>query len=275
MSKRVIINADDYGITEGVNLSIKELSEAGVITSTAVMTNMPYYREIVSLKNNIGAGIHLNLTEGAPVSGADKIPSLVNEDGIFFELPQLIKRVKQGLVSKAEASIELDAQTQKLIDTGIQPDHINSHESFLKYPFFVEIVKNIGKTHRIPAVRAFSQRKYDYTRLLSPRKILVSMYLAYQKFEYKRADFKVADRQDSLLKFGQDYQWSCEKLKSILNDIPEGVLEIVVHPGHCDKDTLPLGEYVKEREVEHKVLSNHINEIKNIPGVELIRFEDI
>ncbi len=275
MSKRIIINADDFGITKGVNKAISELADARVLTSTAVMTNMPYYKDVLALKDKIGIGIHFNLTVGLPVTDTRKIPTLVNEYGYFFELPQLVELVRQRKISKSEAEIELEAQTRRLIEIGIQPDHINSHESFLKYPFFVDIVKKLGKAYDIKAVRTFSQRQFDYTRLLSPRKIMVSIYLAYQKFQYKKEGFHFADKQDSLLKFGLNFKSACKKLGSILNNLPDGVLEIVTHPGYCEEDTIPLGKYVNEREVELKTLLSNFNEITMLPNVKLIRFKDI
>ena len=275
MNKRVIINADDFGITKGVNKGISELADARVLTSTAVMTNMPYYKEILALKDKLGIGIHLNLTEGLPVTDTRKIPTLVNENGCFFELPQLVQLVKQRKISKSEVYIELEAQTKRLIDIDIQPDHINSHESFSKNPFFVDVVKKLGKAFDIKSVRTFNQRQFDYTRLLNLRKIMVSIYLAYQSFQYKRAGFHVADKQDSLLEFGLDFKLACKKLGSILNNLPCGVLEIVTHPGYCDGDTIPLGKYVNEREIELKALLSNVNEITMIPNVKLIRFKDI
>ena len=62
MDHKVIINSDDFGITKGVNQSIVELIDAGILTSTTVMSNMPYYAEIEKLRDRIGIGIHFNLT---------------------------------------------------------------------------------------------------------------------------------------------------------------------------------------------------------------------
>jgi predicted glycoside hydrolase/deacetylase ChbG (UPF0249 family) len=273
---RVIINADDFGITNGVNKAIFELVDAGVLTSTSVMSNMPHYEDIVNLKDKIGIGIHFNLTVGKPVTEAYKIPTIVRNNGEFFDLLLLLKKMRQRKVSKQEVEIELNAQIKRLIMLGIQPDHINSHESLLKYPFFMRVIKKIAKEYRIMTIRTYSQRKFDYTRLLSPRKTMISLFLAFQKIKWELDGFHVADKYDSLLKLGLDYEAAIKKLKNIFCNLPQGVLEMVTHPGYCDGNNEILGEYIYEREVETKaLLSSEFKELIVNFGVELIDFRDI
>ena len=134
--KRVIINADDFGITKGVNKAIFELIDAGIVTSTSVMSNMPDYVDVLKFKTKIGISVHFNLTTGRPINDSKKIPTLVDKQGCFYELPELLKRVRQRQISKQEVEIEFDAQIKRLFDIGVRPDHVDTHESLLKYPFF-------------------------------------------------------------------------------------------------------------------------------------------
>lgn len=272
----VIINADDFGITKGVNKAINELVEVGVVTSTTVMTNMPYCEDIATLVNKIGIGIHFNLTTGKPLTHPKRIPSLVTEEGSFLDLPVLLERMKRKQISEKEVSIELDAQIEKLINIGVNIDHMDSHESILKYPFFMKTMKVLAQKYGIPAVRTYSPRKFDYSRLLSPKKILISLYLAYQKARWKYYGFKVADNYDGLLKMGLDYPAALKKLGDIFNKLPGGVLEIGVHPGYCNNNTRDLGGYVNEREVELQALMSKelMNAIEK-SGARLIMFGDI
>jgi len=272
----VIINADDFGITEGVNKAIFELAEAGMITSTSVMSNMPGYKSIVHIKDKIGIGVHFNLTVGRPITDPNKIPALVDSKGLFFDLSQLLKKTRRRESSKQEVEIEFDAQIRHLLDIDITPDHIDSHESLLKYPFFMEIIKKVARKYRIPAVRTYIQRKFDYSRLLSPRKILISLYLAFQKMGWKSDGFYTADKYDSLIKCGLDYDAALRKLHDIFQHLPPGILEIGVHPGYLDGNHILLGGYISEREIELQALSSgYFKQLLKKSEAKLISFKDI
>lgn len=273
---RVIINADDFGITKGVNKAIFELIDAGVLTSTSVMSNMPDYSEMVNLKNKIGIGIHCNLSVGKPITEPCKVSSLVTQEGAFLGLSELIQKTRQRKICKQETATELDAQIKRIVDMGIKPDHINSHESLIKYPFFSSIIRRLALKHGIKAVRTYTPRKFDYNRLLKPRKIVISIFLELEKLKWKLAGFAVTDRYDSLLKTALDYETALDKLEDIFQKLIPGVYEIAVHPGYCYGDRLCLGGYVQEREVEVKaLLSSDFQRIINTSVVELISYRDI
>lgn len=276
MHKYVIFTADDFGLTRGVNRGICEVVEAGILTSTTVMTNFPYYQEIHAIKDKIGVGVHLTLTEGTPVLNPGKIPTLVDEKGNFYDHQELIKKVYWRKLSIGDVEAEFDAQIRQLVDIGIKPSHIDSHESILKYPFFISIAKRLAEHYDIRGVRTYSPRIFDYNRLKSPKRILISLLLLYQKAKWVRSGFHVTDKIDSLIEFGLDYGTALGKLKDILTNASHGVLEIIVHPGYDDEERALLGGYVYEREAELKALLN--GEVKKIieeSGMILINYNDI
>ena len=86
MTGYLILNADDFGFTQGVNDAIFELVEKKALYATNIMMNMPYVEQIVQLMNtpNISIGIHLNITQGHPLMSPNEIPSLVDTKGEFF-----------------------------------------------------------------------------------------------------------------------------------------------------------------------------------------------
>lgn len=276
MKKRVIINSDDFGLTKGVNKGIIEVIEAGILTSTSVMTNMPYYRDIIPFKDKIGVGIHLTLTEGKPVLSSVKVPTLVDEHGSFHDYSVVTKKAVYSTFSTKELAEEFSAQIQKLIDIGIKPSHIDSHESFFKYPFFIPVIKELARAYNIKGIRTYSPRRFDFKRLLNPKRSLISVLLLYQKKMWINAGFHVTDKIDSLNKSGLTYQQAIKKLKQIMDDLPDGVLEIVVHPGYCNGDNTPLGGYVYEREAElQALLSKEFKETLVTSGIRLISYNDI
>jgi chitin disaccharide deacetylase len=276
MKRRIIINSDDFGITEGVNRAIIELIEAGIMTSTSVMTNMPYYQEIIHYKDRIGIGIHLTLTEGNPVLSPSEIRTLVDENGSFLKYSSVTNRNVYQHFSKDHLFNEFSAQVQRLIDLGIKPSHIDTHESFFKYPFFIPLIRKLAHKFNIKGIRTYSPRKFDLSRLLSPKSTLISIILLLQKRMWLKEGFNVTDRIDSLNKKGLSYYEAAEQLNTIMNGLPDGVLEIVVHPGYCNGDNTPLGDYVKEREAELQALLNDkFKESILNSGAALISYNDI
>jgi len=273
---RTIVNADDFGISKGVTKAIIELSKAGVVTSTSVMTNFPYYPEIKKLHQQIGVGIHLNLTIGVPVLPASEIPTLVDRNGIFLNFSALLYKTKKGLISTDEVEAEFNAQIDRLIKMDIRPDHLNSHQSLLKYPFFFPIMRKVAHNNGIPAVRTYLYRKWFSNRLLFPDKVIKTLYLAYQRVMWKKEGFKVVDRLDTLSEKGLNYDHAIIKLKNIFLKKSKGLIEIIVHPGYLDQDNTELGNYVHEREVELNVLlSNEIKKLISNPMLDMVTFKDI
>lgn len=274
-NSRVIINADDFGITKGVNAAITELAGAGVVSSASVMSNMEHYTEAEGLREKIGLGLHFNLTVGRPAC-PHAVPSLVGNDGNFNALGTLLKKMSRGDICIKDVEAEFSAQARRLLDIGIAPDHLNSHESILKYPFFRKAVTGLVKKYNIGAVRTYTQKEFQYSRLLNPMKILKTCYLELDKFLWRAGNFKVAGRCFSLLEPGMDPQSALAKLAGVFQDLPSGVLEIMVHPGYLDGNDGPLGGYLTERESEAKALLSRefIGIIKN-SRADLIAFRDI
>ena len=129
---QLIITADDYGMSKAVNKAIDEGIEAGLITSTNVMMNMPYYQEAKKLMDNpsVSVGMHWVLTCGKPVLRAEEVPSLVTAEGSFYDYPDFRKRYRKHLINDDEIKKELIAQYQLFIDHVGKPDYWNTHQNF-------------------------------------------------------------------------------------------------------------------------------------------------
>ncbi len=148
--KKLIITADDYGMSRAVNDAIDAGIAAGLITSTNVMTNMPLYKEAIKLKGkeNLSVGIHWVLACGKPVLPASQIPTLVAENGEFYPYPEFRKRLRKKQISFADIKKELLAQYQLYFDLMGQPDywntHQNTHVDFGIYRLFVDTAAELG-----------------------------------------------------------------------------------------------------------------------------------
>ncbi len=150
--KKLIITADDYGMSNAVNRAIDAGIGAGLITSTNVMTNMPFYKEAAKLKENpaISLGIHWVLASGKPVLPAAEIPSLVAPNGEFYPYPVFRQRLRKKLISFEDIKKELLAQYRLYYECLGQPDywntHQNTHVDFGIYRLFVDTALELGIT---------------------------------------------------------------------------------------------------------------------------------
>ncbi len=149
---KVIINADDYGMTASANRAIEELAAAGAVTSTTVMVNMPHAQEAVRLvqHEHLGIGLHVTLTQGEPVSPPHRIPSLVNRDGLFLGKRGLQRAMTLRRVRRRHVQIELEAQYRLLRDlVGDRLDHLDSHQGVNKYALvsgaLIELSKGVRR----------------------------------------------------------------------------------------------------------------------------------
>lgn len=148
--KKLIITADDYGMSRAVNDAIDAGIEAGLITSTNVMTNMPLYKEAIKLKKNpnISVGLHWVLACGKPVLSREEISTLVAENGEFYPYPEFRSRLRKKQISFDEIKKELVAQYNLYFDLMGQPDywntHQNTHVDFGIYRLFVDTAAELG-----------------------------------------------------------------------------------------------------------------------------------
>jgi len=157
MDRRVIINADDFGLCDGVNKAVAQAHTDGVLTSATIMANMPAADEAVKIAKklpNLGVGVHLNLTEGRPLSKDTCIGRLLDTDGQFACSPFKLSLLSLGGHKIREAiRAELAAQIQWVIDNGLKPTHLDSHKHIHTFPQLFSIVCQLAGRFQIPAIR--------------------------------------------------------------------------------------------------------------------------
>ena len=169
--KKLIITADDYGMSEGVNEAIDAGIDAGLITSTNVMTNMPFYKEAEKLKDKkgISVGLHWVLACGKPVLPANEIPTLVSPSGEFYPYPEFRKKLRKRQISFADIKKELIAQYNLYYDLMGQPDywntHQNTHVDFGIYRLFVDTAAELGINKMRSHQRIYVQRSDNSQKL--------------------------------------------------------------------------------------------------------------
>lgn len=157
----LIINADDFGLSQSINDAILELSALGSITSTSVMVNMPHACEVRNLieQSRVGIGLHINLTQGRPVSDPKSIPSLVDPSGSFLSKDELVRRFRTGKIPQNHLDAEIQAQFEALFSiAGDRLDHFDSHQGAFRFgPVKRAVRKLVDRNRKRYGMRVYSK----------------------------------------------------------------------------------------------------------------------
>ncbi len=157
MARRLIINADDFGCSPQVNEAVERAHTKGVLTSATLMTNMADFADAVAVAKRLprlGVGVHLNLFKSKPVSDDSRVQPLLDSDGSFrYSLRTLafLSMFSHGI--RKAIKIEMAAQIQRFIDSGLHPTHLDSHKHIHFFPAVYPIVCSLARLFKISAVR--------------------------------------------------------------------------------------------------------------------------
>lgn len=244
--KQLIVNADDFGLHPLINAGIIKGHQEGFITSTSLMPSAPCWQEAVRLaKENphLGIGVHLTLVGSVPsVLPKEQVSSLLDDDGLF--LPDYVafaKRYYSGAVKKAELEAELRAQLERALSCGVNITHIDSHQHTHVLPGINSLVLKLSNEYNIIRVR-IPKEGYLFTGGFQTG---VGRLIGRSGLSFC-ADM-VALRADSLgLRHPQHFygmlaggHLNAQLIANILRQLPEGVSEIMTHPG---LDSAALGK---------------------------------
>ena len=153
--KRVIVNADDFGFSEGVTEGILRAHREGIVTSTTITANMPAATAAAARLNDVpalGVGVHLNVCQGPPLSSAGR--ALADADGIMRRTAVQVLRAclcRPGVLAAVEA--ECDAQVRWALDRGLRPTHLDSHRHVHGFPPVFRRVVRLARRYDIRFVR--------------------------------------------------------------------------------------------------------------------------
>jgi len=247
---RLIVNADDYGRTEGINRGTIEAHRGGIVTSATVMILERFAAEgirlAVSEAPRMSLGLHCVLTGGGtPASDPSRLPT-VAPGGRFARNAEALP----AALDAAEIRLELDAQIELFEDAaGRGPSHLDSHHHSALHPAVEPVFAQIAKERGIP-VRASSAAA---RRSLRERGITVPDFFF-----------------DGFYGHGA----TPENLLSIIDSLPEGSSELMCHPGHPDEELFAGSSYAVEREGEIRVLCDpRVRRRLEERGVALIPFD--
>lgn len=239
-TKRVIINADDFGFSGGITEGILRAHREGVVTSTTIAANMPAAEEAVRQFKDVpglGVGVHLNACQGPPLSQEGM--RLADTDGVMrLTATRLLLTciAKPWLVRVIEA--EFDAQIRWVLDHGIHPTHLDSHRHIHGYPPVFARVAGLARRYNIRFVRWHREAIPDSQgappkALFSRRQALVARTLnALGRINARVARDLIAT--NGTWGVAQTGTITAEWLIGVAGVIGVGVTEIMTHPGLAD-----------------------------------------
>ena len=264
MPARLILNADDFGLTLGVNRAIRELHQAGVLTSATLMATGEAFDDAVAIAHanpSLGVGSHVILTDGIPVSPPESIPTLIGLDGKHFR-PRLIDFVAallRGGINEAEIEREALAQVRKLQQAGINVTHLDTHKHTHLFPTVTRPLLRVAESSSVGAIRNPFEPKW--CRSLGRGKLMRRLQLALLNSFQSRFNAQRQIRNGDILTTGGTIgvsatgQLNAESLDQILSDAPDGLWELVCHPGYNDTDLAAIATRLRShREVEREAL---------------------
>ncbi|MBP2645774.1 MAG: YdjC family protein [Firmicutes bacterium] len=244
---KLIINADDLGLTPGCNAGIIQGMTKGLVTDTTLMINTDYAEDAVKLLQQhklTRVGLHLNLTYGRPVLNAQEVPSLVDEQGLF-------RRKAAATVPLMEAediNRELRAQVEKFLATGLELSHLDSHHHAHSYPKVLETAISLAKELNVP----IRQTGLEVREKIKAAGVVTT--------DWFTTDF-------------YEQGVSVENLQRIIADHDGGVLEIMSHPAKEDPMLSQVSSYNTCRFKELEVLTGQeMQTFIEKQGVQLVGF---
>jgi len=287
MVKRIIINADDFGLSKEVNDAVADAAKRGVLSSATIMANMPGFDDAVRVAGDVpglGVGIHLNIFRGRPVSDPADVSSLVNSDGRFLENAfSLFVRFLSGKVDPVHVERELSAQVEKVIESGIVPTHLDSEKHMhLILPRLRDMVCRAANKHGIRCVRVASETLEGVSFLPHPDPLqrLKAIIVSRRSRGFSRValahGLSFTDRFFGVAMTGR---MTTDVYKYVFQMPFDGSIEIMCHPAISGGASLDAGgssRLDEHRIAEYRALIDpETREALSLSGAQLINYGDL
>lgn len=268
---RLIVHADDFGETMEITRGICAGLDAGTVTSTSILANMPAtdwaIAEAARRGRNASFGVHLNLCEGKPLTAA---PSLTGPDGRFHRKRSLALRALRGRLDLAEVERELRTQVERIRDGGVQISHFDSHKHLHQLPGVSGVVARLARQFGLERIRCTLEAGIWPAGV---RAVAVPSRLARRRLARRASrDFAAAGLRfpDRTFDVRQLIALAPAKGVALLRTLP-AVAEMVCHPGTEAADREKPGSCDRHAELQY-LISGAFREALAAAGVRLITY---
>jgi hopanoid biosynthesis associated protein HpnK len=280
--RRLIINADDFGLTSGVNQGIIKAHRQGIVTSSTLMACGAQFSDAVRLaaeNSQLSVGCHVLLVDGRPVLDPQNISTLLSNSGSHFRqsIVSFAARAATGRLDQDHIEAEVTAQIQKLQRAGIHVSHVDSHKHTHMFPVVLRGILRAAQKCGVRAIRnpfeplVFAasgswKRQFQLGTLRRYRGIF--------RQELEKAEMVTPDGCIGIVATGG---LTARIFDSLIQSLPEGTWEFVSHPGYNDSDLGQVATRLRQsREKELEILTRPgLRKTLEDCGIQLISYRDL
>jgi predicted glycoside hydrolase/deacetylase ChbG (UPF0249 family) len=288
--KRLIVNADDFGLTHGVNCGIVACHERGIVSSTTLMATGFCFDEAVALAAaempQLSVGCHIVLVDGTPLLPPNEVRSLLapGTDRFYDSVGELLRAVARGRFRADEVEAEAWAQFARLQRSNIEVSHFDAHKHAHMFPSILKPLLRAASAHGINAVRnpfeapgvvTFREARDNHLLIRKAETTLLRTLLRRRWLNaVHNAGFATTDGSLGVAATGTLNEAS---LRAMLKKMPQGIWELVCHPGYNDRDLAIVRTKLREsREVEMTALRGITrSQLSQEYGIELVPYHAI
>jgi len=259
VDRSLVVNADDLGLTVGVNNGIFDAHDRGVLTSASVFANGAATGDALTRalrRPSLGVGCHLTLVDGQPTLPPARVPSLIEGDGRFHRSwKPFIVSCLLGRISLREVEQELTAQIDRIRSAGVTLTHLDAHKHVHAYPPVFAIVTRLAERFRIPVVRVPFERwptvngRTPQQRTARKQALMNAAMLPWAWRDFRRAA-RAGLRTPRFIGRAHTGVLSAEILAAMISALPPGVTELMVHPGYVDESLTRLNTRLLDARAE-------------------------
>jgi hopanoid biosynthesis associated protein HpnK len=286
--KRLIVNADDFGLTRGVNRAIAACHQRGIVSSATLMATGACFDEAVQLAGRmprLSVGCHVVLVDGEPLLPASEVRSLLapGTDRFYHSIAEVLRAVTLGRFRAVEVEAEAGAQLARLREAGVRVSHCDAHKHTHMFPSILRPLLRAAAAHGVRAVRnpfeaaqavSFAEALRNGTLLLRKTETTVLRAGLHRRWRktVREAGFATTDGSLGVASTGTLDEAS---LRAMLRHLPDGLWELVCHPGYNDSELAEMRTKLREsREVEMRaLLCITERELRDEYGAELVGFD--
>ena len=290
--RRLIINADDFGLTAGVNQAIVEAHTKGVVSSATLMACGPARAAAVVLSSanpRLSVGCHVVLVDGKPLIDAARVPTLVDgrnsgKTEFYDRLSSFATRSLTGRLAADQIEAEATAQIRVLQESGIEVTHFDTHKHTHMFPAVLRPLLRAAKACGISALRNpfgprlplsisdLRQRPRLWKRFLEVR--LLGVFAASFRRNVEQFGMRTPDGSFGVVSTGA---LDLELFRAILDVIPEGTWEFVCHPGYNDADLASIRTRLRESRIKELevLISPAARAALQSRGIEVISYREL
>lgn len=241
MELKKIFNADDFGISHGVNAAIIQAHREGILNSTSLMVNQKYAKEAIEAAKqmpDLEVGLHINLTNEKPAANSEALSLLVDDSGKlkngFVNLLLLSLLHPKKLAEQVE--IEVRAQIEKYLQSGLKLNHLDSHRHVHLIPVIFKVVRKLAKEYGVMRIRVMNENVFNTVKQNSSKSYLIDGGII-KYFLLRFLCFWNRYKSDT---YFYTILYTCKISADLFKNvkIPHGytAVEIMIHPGRPDID---------------------------------------